>query len=527
MRSAVTRFAAALLVYAACGCGPVVAADRALLVGINDYSASRFEVHGRVDKVADLHGTHNDLADIRNMLQTSFGFADSDILELRDTEATHRGILNAIDDWLIAGTQPGDRVFFHFSGHGAQIPDRDGDEQDQGDDGLDEILVAADAHCQIGTGIHPLDCRQVVVDDEIGERLERLKNRFVMVVIDSCHAGTGTRSLAGPVLAGTRLLHPASAAPIDDQRPGSRSGLSESGIDSDRSPEFLSALPNRVALFAVDAYQTAPEMLDENNRIVGLFSSRLSRGVTEGLADLNRDGAVSFEELLRYTRESARRFCDATPQHPSCAGGGVYPQAELMPEVRGQDVLRFGSGASTAPTIDSTDTLTAILPLQNDANVRVRLLPQSRYRVGDAMQIEVQADQSGLMLVFDVDGDGVLRQLYPGPDYSTEDIRPDGRPSGWLRAGHTLTMPDAYSGSQWIMREPLGSGTIVAILAEDYSSIVPLVPDTRAFQATERPQAWLGELSAALNQMIIPPSGNAPAREPNWSIGVAQYTLQP
>ena len=40
--------------------------------------------------------------------------------------------------WLIKGAQPGDALFFHFSGHGGQVKDISGDEAD----GMDEVSGA-------------------------------------------------------------------------------------------------------------------------------------------------------------------------------------------------------------------------------------------------------------------------------------------------------------------------------------------------------------------------------------------------
>lgn len=38
--------------------------------------------------------------------------------------------------WLVQGAQPNDALFFHYSGHGGQAKDLDGDE----DDGYDETI---------------------------------------------------------------------------------------------------------------------------------------------------------------------------------------------------------------------------------------------------------------------------------------------------------------------------------------------------------------------------------------------------
>jgi metacaspase-1 len=42
--------------------------------------------------------------------------------------------------WLVEGAQPHDSLFFHYSGHGGQTPDLDGDE----DDGFDEVIFPVD-----------------------------------------------------------------------------------------------------------------------------------------------------------------------------------------------------------------------------------------------------------------------------------------------------------------------------------------------------------------------------------------------
>ena len=84
--------------------------NKALLVGINAYPN------------CPLRGCVNDITDMANLLVTKFGFKPEEIRLLTDARATTSAILERIK-WL-AGSQPGDRVFFHYSGHGAQYPAR-------------------------------------------------------------------------------------------------------------------------------------------------------------------------------------------------------------------------------------------------------------------------------------------------------------------------------------------------------------------------------------------------------------------
>lgn len=67
------------------------------------------------------------------------------------SQPTKANILRAMH-WLVKDARSNDSLFFHYSGHGGQTPDLDGDE----DDGYDEV-------------IYPVDFRQAghIVDDEM------------------------------------------------------------------------------------------------------------------------------------------------------------------------------------------------------------------------------------------------------------------------------------------------------------------------------------------------------------------------
>ncbi|MEO1576210.1 MAG: caspase family protein, partial [Pseudomonadota bacterium] len=146
---------------------------RALLIGISDY------LH---PDVSDLNGTLNDVARMTHVLTTRFGFAEDNIVTLLDAQATRAGMLAALEA-LAERSGPEDTVYIHFSGHGSQARDDDGEE----DDGLDETLVPYDGRT---AGIAD------ITDDELGAIIARLRTKNVLVVLDSCHSGTGTRSTA-------------------------------------------------------------------------------------------------------------------------------------------------------------------------------------------------------------------------------------------------------------------------------------------------------------------------------------------
>lgn len=87
---------------------------RALLVGCN-YPGTKCE----------LHGCANDVRRMKALLQERFGFQEDDILVMLDTDEslpqpTGRNIRRCLAK-LIDGTQPGDVLVFHYSGHGTQV----------------------------------------------------------------------------------------------------------------------------------------------------------------------------------------------------------------------------------------------------------------------------------------------------------------------------------------------------------------------------------------------------------------------
>lgn len=153
---------------------PGVTSYHALLIGINDY---------KDPQVSDLNGAVNDVRLLSHVLTTRFGFPDSSIKTLTDASATRENILSSVQQ-LVASAGPEDIVYLHFSGHGSQVADTDGDEVD---DNKDESIVPYDGRTD--------DVRDIT-DDELGALLSQFQTPNVLVVLDACHSGSGTRSLA-------------------------------------------------------------------------------------------------------------------------------------------------------------------------------------------------------------------------------------------------------------------------------------------------------------------------------------------
>ncbi|CAJ1947743.1 unnamed protein product [Cylindrotheca closterium] len=127
-----------------------------------------------------LTGCHNDLKNVKSYLTEHHGFDERDMAILMDdgkhAPPTKANILMAFE-LMTMHSDPGDVVFLHYSGHGQQYEDKDGDEID----GKDESMLPCDF-----TKNGPL------LDDHVYEKLVLPMKKGVHVVslVDSCHSGT-------------------------------------------------------------------------------------------------------------------------------------------------------------------------------------------------------------------------------------------------------------------------------------------------------------------------------------------------
>ncbi|MGA2378346.1 MAG: caspase family protein [Spirochaetia bacterium] len=144
---------------------------KALLVGINDYPGTQ----------NDLQGCVNDITNIYDILVKYFSFLPADIVMLSNSRARKSAIVDGLKSMLGSGKE-GDTLVFHYSGHGSQVPDMEGDEPD----GKDEVICPYDFDWSDGF-IKDDDIASLITGMRKGVRLE--------VILDSCHSGTGTREI--------------------------------------------------------------------------------------------------------------------------------------------------------------------------------------------------------------------------------------------------------------------------------------------------------------------------------------------
>ena len=129
-----------------------------------------------------LRGCTKDVKNMSMYLNQNFGYAQEDMVILTDDQQNHisqptkANILRAMH-WLVKDARPNDSLYFHYIGHGGQIPDLDGDE----DDGYDEVIYPVNFRTQ-GHIVDAETYRIMVKSLVPGVKLT--------TIFDSCHSGS-------------------------------------------------------------------------------------------------------------------------------------------------------------------------------------------------------------------------------------------------------------------------------------------------------------------------------------------------
>jgi metacaspase-1 len=246
---------------------------KALLIGVNEY-----------ENVTPLRGCGNDVFNMSLVLKEWAGFDTMEVRAVADDRATKDEIRRRIE-WLVKGAKSGDLLVLHFSGHGAQVRDRDG-ETDELEDGLDEVLCPYDMDWD----------EHYISDDYLQETLQVPDGVVLEVILDACHSGQGSTQVGFP-------------------------GARPSSDDPDRQPRFVappvdvlirhtgSQLPvQRLFRSAARASTTvlwsscAEFQTAADARINGNFNGAFTFYFCEHLRQ--SQGAMARAELLRRVRNS-------------------------------------------------------------------------------------------------------------------------------------------------------------------------------------------------------------------------------
>ena len=142
---------------------------KALLIGINYTSTPDVQLNGCID----------DVVNMRNTLIDAYDYETANITLLRDDELraayqpTRDNIINNLRS-LAAQSGNLSEIWIHYSGHGSQIRDTNGDEAG----GYDSMIIPCD-----------FQRRGFILDDELLTIIQSIKCK-AMLMFDSCNSGT-------------------------------------------------------------------------------------------------------------------------------------------------------------------------------------------------------------------------------------------------------------------------------------------------------------------------------------------------
>ena len=257
---------------------------RALVVGLGQQQ----------DKAWNKINGDKDVPIVQGMLKSA-GFKS--VTTLVNQQATKAGIIGAFKR-MAASCKQGDVVYIHYSGHGQQMTDVHNDETD----GLDECWIPYDAYRKACKTYHG---EKHLTDDELNVYLNAIRDKIgakgkLLVVIDACHSGDGTRGDEDEVVRGVEEVFEAVKSLIigDNDK--------EKVINQKAKP-----LAERwITLSACKSDQVNIEM---KNPAVGKLTYAL-------WMELKNGDKINNEEFIKRIRKFVYRNTSSRPQQPVLTG---------------------------------------------------------------------------------------------------------------------------------------------------------------------------------------------------------------
>jgi hypothetical protein len=294
---------------------------RALLVGIDEYASAPLGSPPPERSFTNLEGAVADAEAMKATLTSRYGFAEKDVVLLKNSDATRGAILAGLEK-LVAASAPGDVAVFYYAGHGSQVKNVGSHENDK----LDETFVPWDS--QSGAA----DIR----DKELGAILVKVKERVQFTFMaDSCHSGSITR---GPGTMRLRQIAPDPKAQVNDP------------TQPDASEKVL-------VLSAAQDYQPAAETTDTDGRPHGAFTAALLRSLNSlpvdapanavFLATRERMKAGGFYQEPVLEVPAARK--GAPFLGPRTRGASGRPIVAVVKVQAKEVTLRAGTATSVGP----------------------------------------------------------------------------------------------------------------------------------------------------------------------------------
>ncbi len=262
----------------------------ALLVGIDRYDPTS------VPPIPFLKGCVNDINAIEEYLREHIAEdSEYELVEpriLTNETATYQAVIDGFQQYL-CNADGDDIVLFYYSGHGSQEPASE-EFWHLEPDHLNETLVCYDSRTAKSRDL---------ADKELGYLIAKVaqKNPHIVIILDCCHAGSGTRDIPEGVR----------RAPEETRERPWNSFIFAESLSTSRSLEEPVTIPQgqHITLSACRDYQEAKEYRGENGQPRGVFSYFLLQTLQK------TNGSLTYRELGRHLNALVSgKVIDQSPQ---------------------------------------------------------------------------------------------------------------------------------------------------------------------------------------------------------------------
>ncbi len=248
---------------------------------------------------------------VQGMLKSA-GFKS--VTALVNRQATKTGIIGAFRK-MAASCKQGDVVYIHYSGHGQQMTDVHNDEKD----GLDECWIPYDAYRKASATYHG---EKQLTDDELNVYLNAIRHKIgakgkLLVVIDACHSGDGTRGDNDEVVRGvedTLVVDSLNARGLYETFE-----MLKSLFMGDYDKEKIindKAKPLAERWITISACKSDQVNIEMKKPAVGKLTYAL-------WTEQKKSEKVSNEEFMRRIRKFVNRNTSSRPQQPEMTGEDI------------------------------------------------------------------------------------------------------------------------------------------------------------------------------------------------------------
>ena len=274
---------------------------RALVIGLGEQQ----------DKAWNKINGDKDVPLVQTMLKNA-GFKS--VTTLVNRQATKVGIVGAFKR-MTASCKYGDVVYIHYSGHGQQMADVHNDERD----GLDECWIPYDACRKASATYHG---EKHLTDDELNVYLNAIRHKIgakgkLLVVIDACHSGDGTRGDEDEVVRGvedTLVVDSLNARGLYETFEAIKSFFM--GDNGKENVINTKAKPLAERWITISACRSDQVNVEMKSPAVGKLTYALWK-------ELKNSDKVNNNEFMRRIRKFVNRNTSSSPQQPEMTGEDI------------------------------------------------------------------------------------------------------------------------------------------------------------------------------------------------------------